>query len=275
MIRIFKDMDNVPLPLRTDEEGLKLKPAQTTNNYRKLVIQKQAYPSSTSSKQFDDCYKHDEIKAHLKSIYHGKCAYCETLVEQLHVEHFRPKRGGYYWLAYSWDNLLLACPTCNTSKKNGFPIKNTKVEFEENRDKLELINRMSSVYDLIEAPLLINPETVSEELLNTVTFDKNGGMSSTDERMDKTIETCNLDRRALRDQRQKIWDDLKLEIEFAIVESDGDEEKFSFLVEHVLGVFKTKSMDPKEPYISYRKFILESGWIKDLLIRPSNLSTTE
>lgn len=211
----------------------------------------------------------------MKAIYHGKCAYCETLVEQLHVEHFRPKRGGYYWLAYSWDNLLLACPICNTSKKNGFPIKNTKIEFDENRDKLELINGLSSIYDSIEAPLLINPETASEELLNTVIFDKNGGMSSTNERMDKTIETCDLDRRALRDQRQKIWDDLKLEIEFAVVKSDGDEKKFSFLVEHVLSVFKAKSMDPREPYISYRKYILESGWIKDLLICPSNLSTRE
>ncbi|WP_437676633.1 HNH endonuclease [Sorangium sp. So ce131] len=64
-----------------------------------------------------------------------KCCYCERRVDRLYndVEHFRPKtrayRGpgrpthGYWWLAWTWENLLFACPRCNRRhKKNRFPL---------------------------------------------------------------------------------------------------------------------------------------------------------
>ena len=64
-----------------------------------------------------------------------KCCYCEHQC-QLHfhdLEHYRPKtradRGpgfsdhGYWWLAWSWENLLFACPGCKRSGKNdSFPL---------------------------------------------------------------------------------------------------------------------------------------------------------
>jgi len=67
---------------------------------------------------------------------HGKCAFCEAKIAHIaagDVEHFRPKGGvwrrgaltlpGYYWLAYDWDNLLLACQLCNQRhKRNRFPL---------------------------------------------------------------------------------------------------------------------------------------------------------
>jgi len=35
------------------------------------------------------------------------------------------QRPGYYWLAYEWDNLYLACPGCNQRhKQNLFPLQN-------------------------------------------------------------------------------------------------------------------------------------------------------
>jgi uncharacterized protein (TIGR02646 family) len=61
---------------------------------------------------------------------HHKCCYCET-VEQTSrndVEHYRPAGSaqrtkqlgdpGYWWLAYSWANLLFSCAPCNQSGKN-------------------------------------------------------------------------------------------------------------------------------------------------------------
>lgn len=64
-----------------------------------------------------------------------KCCYCERRIDRLYndVEHFRPKtrayRGqgrpthGYWWLAWTWENLLFACPRCNRRhKKNRFPL---------------------------------------------------------------------------------------------------------------------------------------------------------
>ncbi|MBF0409630.1 MAG: hypothetical protein HQM10_19980 [Candidatus Riflebacteria bacterium] len=50
------------------------------------------------------------------------------------VEHYRPKASadrrpgsllthGYWWLAFTWNNLLFACPSCNRSGKNDrFPL---------------------------------------------------------------------------------------------------------------------------------------------------------
>ncbi len=66
-----------------------------------------------------------------------KCAYCELKeqVKRNDVEHFRPKaraeRGpglpdhGYWWLAWTWENLLFACRNCNQppAKSDRFPLK--------------------------------------------------------------------------------------------------------------------------------------------------------
>lgn len=65
-----------------------------------------------------------------------KCCYCEhRIMFNYHdVEHYRPKgradrlpgcslTHGYWWLAYSWNNLLYACPGCNrTGKNDRFPL---------------------------------------------------------------------------------------------------------------------------------------------------------
>ena len=65
-----------------------------------------------------------------------KCCYCEFKEQQNYndVEHYRPKaaadrrpgslaRHGYWWLAWTWQNLLFACPTCNRSyKRTQFPL---------------------------------------------------------------------------------------------------------------------------------------------------------
>lgn len=74
---------------------------------------------------------------------HAKCAYCErpTGLKEQPTEHFRPKNGArrdlpslrgnaprvpdcYWWLAWTWENLLFSCATCNgqSHKGNFFPI---------------------------------------------------------------------------------------------------------------------------------------------------------
>lgn len=49
----------------------------------------------------------------------GRCAYChEPLPAGFHVDHIIPlARGG----AHSWENLVLACPTCNLRKGSRYP----------------------------------------------------------------------------------------------------------------------------------------------------------
>lgn len=75
-------------------------------------------------------YSHDSVKEALIELFHLKCAYCETRVTSARdIEHFRPKgridpgggadpiSPGYYWLAATWENLLLSCPDCNQRKR--------------------------------------------------------------------------------------------------------------------------------------------------------------
>lgn len=54
-----------------------------------------------------------------------KCAYCEKREEQAKyrpVEHYRP-RSRYWWLTWTWENLLFACTDCNSDhKKAHFPL---------------------------------------------------------------------------------------------------------------------------------------------------------
>lgn len=79
---------------------------------------------------------YDVVKTTLWKSQHQKCCYCELRVVAQHndVEHFRPKGRaerapgsgedhGYFWLAFTWKNLLFACRVCNrVSKSDRFPL---------------------------------------------------------------------------------------------------------------------------------------------------------
>jgi 5-methylcytosine-specific restriction endonuclease McrA len=87
-------------------------------------------------------YTDDAVKQALIEAQHHKCGFCESKITHViygggDVEHFRPKTGyrqnldddlqrpGYYWLAYEWTNLFLACPVCNRRfKRDLFPLQN-------------------------------------------------------------------------------------------------------------------------------------------------------
>lgn len=71
-------------------------------------------------------YKARDVKAALRQLAGGNCAYCESKIGAVgarEVEHYRPKGGvyglathpGYWWLAHNWDNLLPTCRDCNKS----------------------------------------------------------------------------------------------------------------------------------------------------------------
>lgn len=54
-----------------------------------------------------------------------KCCYCEILIRSYHndVEHYRPF-SRYWWLAWTWENLLFACAACDRKggKHDQFPL---------------------------------------------------------------------------------------------------------------------------------------------------------
>ncbi|MFT8783588.1 hypothetical protein [Acetobacter syzygii] len=89
-------------------------------------------------KIFSSIYGHSTVRDQLVQDQHGKCCYCEVTIEDPYqeqdVEHWRPKGAvtdtgsptlypGYFWLAYDWDNLFLACNVCNRlNKRSKFPL---------------------------------------------------------------------------------------------------------------------------------------------------------
>lgn len=80
-----------------------------------------------------------------------KCRYCEHNIRLRFndVEHFRPAIR-YWWLAWSWTNLLYACPACNrTAKNDAFPLSD-----ESTRLKPE------QAAPGAEVPLLLDPSCV-------------------------------------------------------------------------------------------------------------------
>lgn len=67
---------------------------------------------------------YDCVKDELYQLQHRKCVYCERYTGKKGeaVEHFRPKEV-YWWLAWTWDNLLFVCQSCNTGyKRTSFPL---------------------------------------------------------------------------------------------------------------------------------------------------------
>ncbi|HLL52733.1 MAG TPA: hypothetical protein VK447_04245 [Myxococcaceae bacterium] len=107
---------------------------------------------------------YEVAKNDLLNAQHYKCAFCEKDIrkEGNPVEHFRPKafvdnedgtpRDGsrYWWLAWTWENLLFACFRCNTTKKrNKFPLEAGTASLP------------TMTFDLSqERPLLIDPSRV-------------------------------------------------------------------------------------------------------------------
>jgi len=103
-----------------------------------------------------ELWREDRVKQFLHESQHGKCCYCEAKqrIKGGNVEHFRPKgrvgenknHPGYWWLAYEWDNLLIACGTCNSKKWSKFPLMNEEDRVFNETDNLDK-----------EKPYLINP----------------------------------------------------------------------------------------------------------------------
>lgn len=173
-------------------------PAAYDSRERRFVFNEKLYGDRT-------------VKEALVSAQHGKCCFCESKTGMDgDVEHFRPKAGfsqgtgapiegpGYYWLAYEWDNLLLACSICNQRfKRNHFPLADATKRARSHRSDVSQ-----------EDPLFINPcERDPEELISfrreiPYAIDGNHYAMS-------TIEALGLNREILNERRRDRLEMLK------------------------------------------------------------------
>lgn len=233
MIKVDKDFSNIPKIL-TEES------------------RKKAFEYNVKSKDYLDksnLYKVGSVQRELEKIYYFKCAYCEKDIrdEDKHIEHYRPKKR-YYWLAYSWDNLLLSCGQCNRPKGDRFLTQQCSLLYGD--EAFENIHSLGITYDETEKPMIINPE--KDDISDEILFDNEAKISSQNRRVQHTIDkACNLNRNALVENRIKIFNQFKRRVDKYINNKDTNglkNEIESFIEESNF----------KSEYYSFRYFILNN-----------------
>ena len=206
MISIKKDFAEVPATLATNERDRLIREALTEKNKH----------------NFKSKVYRDGSLAPLKTLYHNKCAYCETNTvagAPMQVEHYRPKaevakekeHEGYYWIAYEWSNLLLSCAICNNKKRSQFPIAGVRVASPIlNPDGMpdDDSRLATSSFFQDEAPLLLHPEI--DEVEDFFIFLPDGTLEPIDNhpRALATISICQLNRPELVVKRLSILNKL-------------------------------------------------------------------
>lgn len=167
-------------------------------------------------------YGDDGVKERLFQEQYRKCAYCEKWEEQSKyrdAEHYRPK-SIYWWLAWTWENLLFSCMDCNREyKKEWFPLMDgTK----------RLVAEEAAPGG--EQPLLIDPYDPGIDPANEIAFRREVvqrkerwmpyGLT---ERGRETIRICGLDRPSLLTAYEAhVRDDVRVKVArfFSTVETN-------------------------------------------------------
>ncbi|MEA1983928.1 MAG: HNH endonuclease [Campylobacterota bacterium] len=237
MIKVLKNFNNIP---------------EILNNSKR----EEAFDENVVVKKFEfgkDLYKPESVKKKLYKIYHNKCAYCEKDIsdEQRPIEHYRPK-DIYYWLAYSWDNLLLSCSRCNTKKGKQFPVQNIAVQY--NNQKLVDTHSLCGAYNKIEKPMIINPE--QDDIIADIKFYANAVMYSENSRVAHTInKACGLNRDELVQHRVQIINDFKNILQK--YEMLYLKNKDITIFEPIINEFLSKVTEENE-YYAFRNFIVKN-----------------
>ena len=159
----------------------------------------------------ENIYGSRQVRCALSTLQHDKCCYCESKPSPTstgRIDHFRPKGAvrqdkasnrlypGYYWLAYRWDNLVLACETCNRRKSDYFPLEEPG---QRALNHLDLLDR--------ESPLLLNPYA-EPDLSEHLTFNESACEPAT-ERGRVTVTVLGLNRPGLQEERHCVLSQLK------------------------------------------------------------------
>ncbi|OHD18555.1 MAG: TIGR02646 family protein [Spirochaetes bacterium GWD1_27_9] len=247
MIKINKNLSDIPISLKS----------QQIQDKRKELISKGEYPKDKKEKvKFDPFYKKEDIKEKLEKIYNRKCGYCEKDVEdtEYHIEHYRPK-SIYYWLTYSYDNLLLSCSRCNKNKLDKFEVEYSLVKFDSN--DLKNIHNLTEKYNKIEIPKIVNPEL--EDVEDKLIFDLNtGSIDSDDPRCKHTIKICKLSRKEASNRRKKIWNDfIKKYNDYKLKLSMGDKNCI-ISIRDKINEFIKESKDVTKEYLAFRRYIVRN-----------------
>lgn len=199
---IYTDRYTIEIPEILNSE-------KTLKEYEQMV---EFYMAQSKYKQrkyqfLNDIYGNPQVKSALRTLFHHKCAYCESILVGQHadVEHFRPKRNAmnidgtvnadhYWWLTYTWENLYLSCQRCNQSKRSRFPVDGRRMGYGKDLNK--------------EKALLIDPCNKADFEEAHFKFTDSGLMVPLTKKGEVTIDIFNLNREELIAQRASKADDI-------------------------------------------------------------------
>ena len=227
MIRVYKP--DAPTKLKRDGA------ARTKKDCAAYSENPNYYLNGTRKFEFERIiYGHNSVKDTLRKVQHKKCCFCEGQFEAFaaaDVEHYRPKGAmqqgknsprlipGYYWLAYSWDNLYWCCQVCNRSyKKNYFPLENPNQRARSHTD--DIAN---------ERPLILNPGG-PEDPSRHIKFRDAIAVGSTNAGR-KTIEIVGLNRDTLIEERLSRLNELRLLLDIVEIFSSNPAPRSTQLLE--------------------------------------------
>jgi uncharacterized protein (TIGR02646 family) len=171
---------------------------------------------ANDDRRFEIIHKNHRIwkllKETLKTVSYGKCWYSEAreLYSHYHVDHFRPKikaldinnadAGGYWWLAFDWENYRLMGSVGNSKKKGDyFPVKRHKAN-----------SHTDPIMD--EVCYFLDP--CSKDDVKLLNFEETGKAIPTANekaaewsytRAKETIEWYDLNYEDLKEERKRIW----------------------------------------------------------------------
>lgn len=149
-----------------------------------------------------------DLKDFLLEISKNKCWYSEAKdkYSHLHVDHFRPKKaaigidkkdyGGYWWLAFDWNNYRVCGAVGNVNKRDKFAV---------------FRNKASTIDDNIEDEIIYFLDPTEEEDILKITFNNNGEVmpiikTGWDyEQANYTIKNLKLNCKKLKEARKYIW----------------------------------------------------------------------
>lgn len=191
------DRQSVPVPQILSSDSARASYEDLVAQIDLLRLDPRRRPSINST-LFDNA----EVYEALRELFRGKCAYCESNISTIALDHFRPIRAAtdsserrssllhYSWLAYEWRNIYLVCRECISSKRNRFPVSGARAPLLFGFDEVQ--NR--------ESPLLLDPCFDSPEA--SLTFTLSGHVSGKNARGRQTINILDLNRDDLVRERE-------------------------------------------------------------------------
>ncbi len=198
---IYIDRKRVSMPYLFKEEG---------NPFEEEILFRLENQSKFKQARFkrDDGYIR-EVFNDLVDLFQNKCAYCESVIEDATIDHFRPSDGvsdrkgqseeGYYYLSYSWFNLYLSCYECQRYKSNYFPVIGSRIKPPNAKIYLDYDRLQKYISE--ELPLLIDPCDVRAHEEVQFGYNREGNIIPRSEKAEYTIELLQLNRPRLVEER--------------------------------------------------------------------------